>query len=448
MRIRLTLGRHPGRVGVAALAAALSLLPRPSQAVPSFANQTGLPCAQCHVIAFGPALTEYGRQFKLNGYTFKKQSDSFNIPLAATMLIGFTHTSEAAPTPPPFADNDNLAVQTASVFVAGGLSDHLGAFIKGSYDGIAREAHWDNLDVRYARNLEIGGHAVVAGLDINNNPGVQDLWNTNAAFGFPYTGSELAHYPSANPVLRGALSQTVLGVSAYSMIDNLVYLELGLYDDISDKWLGNLGEAGASPHLSGAAPYARATIHRQLGLNYFEVGAVGLSMEQTPYTTTSATDRYTDYGLDATYQFAVGGEHAIDAHLVWIHEDRHLDASFATQNSDSVSSSLDTVFGDVSYVIRQTWVGSLGLFDTNGTSNHLYYGGSASGSPLSRGYILQLECVPFGKAGSFESPWVNLRLGLQYTGYLDFNGASSNYNGAGRSASDNNTLFLFAWLAL
>lgn len=448
MRIRLTFGRHSGRVGAAAVAAALWLLPRPSLAVPSFADQTGLPCARCHVIAFGPALTEYGRQFKLNGYTFKKQSGSINIPLAATMLTGFTDTSKPAPTPSPFADNDNVAVQTTSVFLAGGLSDHFGAFIKGSYDGIARNANWDNLDVRYARNLEIGGHALVAGLDINNNPGVQDLWNTNVAFGFPYTGSELAHYPSANPVLRGALSQTVLGASAYSMIDNLLYLELGLYRGISDKWLANLGEAGGSAHLSDAAPYARAAVHQQLGLNYFEVGAVGLSIKQTPYSTTSATDRYTDYGLDATYQFAVGGEHAIDAHLVWIHEDRHLDASFATQNSDAVSSSLDSVFGDVSYVIRQTWVGSVGLFDTNGTTNHLSYGSSASGSPLSRGYILQLECVPFGKADSFASPWVNLRLGLQYTGYLRFNGASSNYNGAGRSASDNNALFLFAWLAL
>ena len=40
-----------------------------------------------------------------------------------------------------------------------------------------------------------------------------------------------------------------------------------------------------------------------------------------------------------------------------------------------------------------------------------------------------------------------VRLMLQYTGYSKFNGASSNYDGAGRSASDNNTLFLNVWAA-
>jgi hypothetical protein len=42
---------------------------------------------------------------------------------------------------------------------------------------------------------------------------------------------------------------------------------------------------------------------------------------------------------------------------------------------------------------------------------------------------------------------MNLRIGLQYTGYQRFNGGRSDYDGFGRSASDNNTLFAFAWLA-
>jgi hypothetical protein len=58
-----------------------------------------------------------------------------------------------------------------------------------------------------------------------------------------------------------------------------------------------------------------------------------------------------------------------------------------------------------------------------------------------------LEWIPFGKMGSFASPWVNLRMGLQYTGYWRFNGGSTNYDGFGRSASDNNTVFLYTWLA-
>ena len=74
--------------------------------------------------------------------------------------------------------------------------------------------------------------------------------------------------------------------------------------------------------------------------------------------------------------------------------------------------------------------------------------GSANGSPDSRGYLLQFEYVPFGKADSYKQPWINLRAGLQYIGYQKFNGGSSNYDGSGRSASDNDTLFLFLWAAL
>ena len=80
---------------------------------------------------------------------------------------------------------------------------------------------------------------------------------------------------------------------------------------------------------------------------------------------------------------------------------------------------------------------SLGLCNTNGTTNQLMYppgpvSGSAGRTPGCTGYIVRCEWVLFGKLGSFASPWVNLRLGLQYTGYWRFNGGSGNYDGFGR----------------
>ena len=42
----------------------------------------------------------------------------------------------------------------------------------------------------------------------------------------------------------------------------------------------------------------------------------------------------------------------------------------------------------------------------------------------------------------------NLRAGVQYTLYTKFDGASSNYDGTGRNASDNNTVRVFVWTAL
>jgi hypothetical protein len=432
----------------------LMALPRSAAAVPSFARQTGLPCSQCHVIAFGPALTEYGRQFKLNGYAFKKQSGSFNIPLALTTQLGYENLSKPAPAPSPYSDKENLYLQDVSAYIAGGFGDHFGSFIKVTYDGVAQHFSWDKLDVRYAHPLELGGHSLVAGISVNNSPTVQDLWNSLPVWGFPYNETTFSPFPQGTPMLRGILGTTVLGASAYTMIDNLVYAELGFYKGLTNKWLGNLGEPGANPNVVGAAPYARVVVQKQAGPHYLAVGFTGFWVKQEPYTPTSpATNHYRDYALDVSYQWNVGAAQAVDAHASWIHENQSLDASFAMGASDAAANSLNTLEADASYVLDQTWVGSLGLFGSNGTTNHLLYPpspvfGNLSGTPQTSGYRVQLEWVPLGKIGSWAKPWVNLRLALQYTGYWRFNGSSSNYDGFGRSASDNNTLFVFAWLAL
>jgi hypothetical protein len=453
-----TLLRRKGRASAAisilvfALFVVLVGLPRVASAVPSFATQTGLPCAQCHVMAFGPQLTEYGRQFKLNGYTFRKQDGGLNIPLAATVIAGYENINKAAPNPSPYSDKANLALQDVSVYFAGGITDHLGAFVKATYDNVFATTTWDTLDVRYARTVDLGGHSTVLGIDVNNNPTAQDLWNSLSVWSFPYVFNELVPAANIAPIVDGMLATRVLGGSIYSMIDSRWYAELGFYKGVSNKWLGNLGLPGASPNIVGAAPYGRITWHQQTGPHYLQVGLVGFSVKQQPYTTTSQTDRYTDYGLDASYQFNIGTPQAFDAHASWIHENRKLDASYAVGFSDSTSNSLDTFEADVSYIIDQTWATSVGLFNTNGSTNHLLFspgpvGGSASGAPTTGGYTARLEWVPFGKVGSFASPWVNVRVGVQYMGYWRFHGGSTNYDGFGRSASDNNSFFVYTWLA-
>jgi hypothetical protein len=63
--------------------------------------------------------------------------------------------------------------------------------------------------------------------------------------------------------------------------------------------------------------------------------------------------------------------------------------------------------------------------------------GFANGSPNSNGWIGELDYVP----------WQNVKILLQYTAYQKFNGASTNYDGNGRNAKDNNTTYLLAWFA-
>jgi len=79
--------------------------------------------------------------------------------------------------------------------------------------------------------------------------------------------------------------------------------------------------------------------------------------------------------------------------------------------------------------------------------NATFNAGGSNNAPDTRGYTVQVEYVPLDKMESWGRPWVNLRVGLQYTRYLRFNGGTSNYDGFGRSASQNNSLFLFSWMA-
>src|SRR5689334_6526752 len=117
-----------------------------AHAVPSYARQTGADCAACHVGAFGPQLTPFGMYFKLSGYTDTDGKDS-KVPLSAMAVFNHTHTAKPlTEVPDHFDPNDNTAIQELGVFVAGRLTDHLGAFIQSTYSGVDRKWAMDQLD--------------------------------------------------------------------------------------------------------------------------------------------------------------------------------------------------------------------------------------------------------------------------------------------------------------
>ena len=437
----------------AAVWLALLAFPESASAVPSFARQTGFACAQCHTLSFGPALTAYGREFKLNGYTFG--AGEHPLPLALMMQGGFSRSETAQPAPPAphFASNDNLSVDQVSLFVATRLSDHIGVFAQTTYSGDARHLNWDNTDIRYARPLTLLGSAAVVGVSVNNNPTVQDLWNSTPAWGYPYISSPLVPHGSAGPVISGTLAQRVIGATAYTLIDEHLYLEAGAYRGLSDRWLDNAGLYPAdSAHVRGGVPYWRGAWQVTSGDHYFSVGAFGLDVTLRPDPSAPATNRYTDTALDGTYQYTPREPAAIVVNGSLIHERQQLGASFASGAAGNTTGRLDALEIDGSFIWRQTWSAGAGLFDVSGARDPVLYApapltGSGGGSPDTRGGTLQLEYVPFGKVGSWLRPSVNLRIGLQYTAYARFNGGTVNYDGFGRSASGNDSLFLFAWLA-
>ena len=68
--------------------------------------------------------------------------------------------------------------------------------------------------------------------------------------------------------------------------------------------------------------------------------------------------------------------------------------------------------------------------------------------PNSEFFTAEFDYVPFGKvATSGLEFYLNLRFTLQYIAYTHVDGAEINYDGTGRNASDNNTLYLNTSLA-
>ena len=95
-----------GLMGAATLG--LAFAPRSAKAIPSFARQTGQPCASCHT-AF-PELTPFGRRFKLGGYTMGGgMSIEEAPPIAAMLLPTFTKTKVQQDSPPTNPDGYPIA---------------------------------------------------------------------------------------------------------------------------------------------------------------------------------------------------------------------------------------------------------------------------------------------------------------------------------------------------
>lgn len=423
-------------------------------AVPSFSDQTGDACSACHVGSFGPQLTPHGRAFKLSGYA--DGSKERTLPMLSGMTVSsFTHTAKGQDggAAPGFHQNDNLAVDQASVFIAGRIFDRVGMFSQITWDGVGHHVAWDNTDVRYGREFEVGGVNVVAGASVNNNPTVSDPYNTTPAWGFPYAHSGLAPKPAASALIEGGLAGRVVGASAYGLFGDLVYLEAGAYSRLGAGPLDTLGvKAAEGPVLDGAAPYWRAALQQDGLKNSFMVGTFGLAANVYPGGDRSAgTNRFVDIGVDASYQWRPDKKNVFSLYGAAIFEDQTLNASQALGTAEKSSGHLNTYRANASYYYDQTYGLTVGAFKTAGSSDAEMYAASpvagAAGKPNSTGYMIQADWTPFGKEDSWGGPWANLRLGVQYTGYTEFNGAHSNYDGFGRNASDNNTLWLFAWTA-
>jgi hypothetical protein len=460
-----------------------------AEALPSFARQTGQPCGKCHTDF--PSLTPFGRRFKLLGYTigggeyrttlfpssddargavdkarsYAKSMDSggdasadkgYVPPISFMAITGFTHTQADQSGMDPFKANDNFTLAQASAFWGGAITDNIGAFAQVTYAGpppggftdpFGHTWSWDNTDIRYAKATKLGNMDVVYGITANNNPSVQDAWNTTPAWSFPFASSNVAPSPTASTIIEGAFAAHVGGVGAYTFINDMLYLELTGYKTLNFKQQNSVGvdPFDAPGLIGGVAPYWRAALEPHWGDHYLMVGTFGMHTEVHPWanagidsSTSNLSDKFTDVGVDAQYQYQ-GGNYWLTLRGSYIHESQTLDVTSPATPSNTLNSL--KLMASLAYGGDNKIVLTGQYFDIWGNANPDVFADLANNSPNSNGFTAEIAYIPFGVSKAPGWPWANARIGLQYTWYNKFDGTTV-------GASDHNTLFLHLWVAM
>jgi hypothetical protein len=394
-----------------------------------------------------------GRRFKLTGY-----ADGPPLkypPLSAQAITHFTHTAKDQPAPPEhFGPNDNVMLQEASLYYGGRIVDNAGAFAQLTYDATTRRLALDNTDIRIAREGTIAGSPLIGGLFAANNPTLEDPYNTLPAWGFPFNISQVAPQPAASTLIEGNLAQTHAGGGGYALWNNTVYAEMAAYTTLSAQTRKTLGAEGSGiDTVDGAIPYWRLALQREIGSHFVEAGTFGLHAPTFPGGNSSqGHDTRTDTGLDLEYQY-LGDQHYFSFQAAYIHEHQDWSASQVLGLTANNRDSLDTLRLKGTYIYDHTWQFNVGFLDRHGSADPILYANPHTARPDTRAWIFEVDWLPFndvagGTSGLGFWPWLNPRIGLQYTAYSKFDGSTHDFDGTGRNASDNNTLYLFLWVAL
>ncbi len=448
------------------IAIAATLWPTPSLALPIFNRQTGQNCVACHAGGQFPELTPYGRLFKLTGYTIGKRT----IPLSAMAVVSDSRVFNISKSDDPKADfqkNNSPIFATGSVFAAGKITDNIGTFLQVTYDNYAAQSDdgkfhghsgADNMEIRYADRVVDAKRDWIWGISANNNPSFADPWNTAAAWMqyVPVPSPTSSRFIDGTTPYPGfAAGGNLSGITGYAFFNQMLYVELGGYR--TAQGLTSFMSAGTAEgdktKLQGTNPYWRLALSHAWGPHNLMVGTSGMIADvfddPLDAADSASVHHFRDIGFDAQYQYLLD-PHTVTAQLAYMRDNHRYPGFLANQPVDDVNGNplpntnavdkTNVLRAKVSYIYDAKYGGSLAHFSQTGTTNSALYdptrvGGNISGNPAVRGWTYEV----------FWTPLQYARIGLQYTRYNKFNGASDNYDGQGRNASDNNSLFLYLW---
>jgi hypothetical protein len=423
--------------------------------LPSFARQTGQRCSACHVGGSWPQLTPWGRFFKLSGYTAGKSlwdKEGVNyVPAGFFGQAGLTWAAQPndAQGQSVIAHNGSPEPYQLTGEVATKLTSFMGVFyeyqIGNTFPG------WKGTsgpaDVRAVRFFNVHGNEILVGIDSNNNPTLQDVWNSTPDWTFPFYSSPQTPSGPASPMITSLGAQSA-SVGAYALLNRQFYVEASFYRAATGffRWMsaGTSFQAGGKNYLEGYNPYWRAYWTKAHGPHSVMAGAFGMRARVYPESSepTGPVDVFTDTGFDTQYQY-LGGVNKITLRGSYIYERRALGASFPLGIAATPRGNLKSLNLSGSYAYDTAWVFHAGGFLTNGNNDSALYaiaapsGDPVTTSPKTSGYTFEVD----------RQLTQNVQLMAQYRGFLRFDGLRHNIDGIGRNASDNNTLWLTLFFA-
>lgn len=264
--------------------AILMVFPKPAEAVPSFARQTGQECSACHTQP--PRLNQMGREFKISGYrmsmlqTLGNTNIFENMPLSGRLVGDVNYDSVDKEVRPTVADASRL-------YASGRLTDHIGIHVNVGGDSGA------NAQVTIADNF---GDWILGFTGGNTGFGRADPYETISRGGsFQLRRNFMVDYDRQD-LRSGSLRNRGTGGMAYAYGNNL-YVGVGAYDTS-----GNSGEL---------QDYAvRVAYETPFGDSH--IGAFWFQADEHDYRRrgddSSATDRGRRIGFDASIQWSIGEE--------------------------------------------------------------------------------------------------------------------------------------------
>lgn len=260
---------------------------------------------------------------------------------------------------------------------------------------------------------------------------------------------------STRPILASDVFEHGMGMLVHANFNDDLYLAAGTYDLLGPE-LRAIGEIDTR-RTDANASYARVGYGFSAGDHEFDFGITHASAHYSPQFGIAAVNgafgrnRFTDTRVDLGYRTGLGGAHSLWVQASWIRESQDLSGFAARGAATRADAGLQLARMSISYLQDKTLRLSLTAQQVWGTADRIVFApapgsGSRNGRPDSRSVIAELTWTPFADRGPGAGPWRSLRFGAQYTAWLQFHGASRNYDGYGTNASANNMAYLYAAL--